>query len=416
MPDMHSGYGFSIGGVAAFDTCDPRCIISPGGVGYDINCGVRCMTTGLTRDEVLPHIKELINTLYKYIPVGVGGKRKNFMTKRDVCDVMVKGAKWAVEKGYGVCADLENCEEGGCVSHSNPDFISTRAIDRGNGQLGTLGAGNHYVEVQYVDEIFEQKAADIMGLKLGDVVIMIHTGSRGFGYQIADDFIHEMTQKCHNPDLPDPQLSSATLSSELGQRYLYSMGAAANFAWCNRQIIMHFARVAIREVFDRDDLGLDLIYDVAHNIAKLERHTIDGVEREFVVHRKGATRAFGPGHPDIPERYREIGQPVLIGGSMGTASYILCGNDDTRNKAFGSTCHGAGRVMSRNKAIRELKVGEIKDMLAGKGIELRAADKKTIVEEAPGTYKDVERVVAACESVGVSRRICRLVPLGVIKG
>jgi tRNA-splicing ligase RtcB len=248
MPDMHSGYGFSIGGVAAFDTCDPHCIISPGGVGYDINCGVRCMTTGLTREEVEPHIKVLINTLYKNIPVGVGGKRKNFMTKRDMPEVMKKGAGWAVEKGYGVPADLDNCEEQGCVSYADPDVISDRAIERGSGQLGTLGAGNHYVEVQYVDEICDARAAEVMGLKVGDVVIMIHTGSRGFGYQIADEFIKEMAEKCGNENLPDRQLSSATLNSELGQRYLHSMGAAANFAWCNRQVIMHFAlQVAVLE-------------------------------------------------------------------------------------------------------------------------------------------------------------------------
>ena len=249
MPDMHSGYGFSIGGVAAFDTCDPNCIISPGGVGYDINCGVRCFTTHLKREEVEAKKKELIEAMYRNIPTGVGGKRKNFMTKEEVPEVLSKGAGWAIEHGYGVPEDLENCEEGGCLKFANPSLITNRAIDRGNGQLGTLGAGNHYVEVQYIDEIYDDKAAEVMGLKKGEVVCMIHTGSRGLGHQVADDFIKEMEQKCFNPNLPDKQLSAAPLYSDLGQRYLQSMGAAANFAWCNRQIITHFARKAFTEVF-----------------------------------------------------------------------------------------------------------------------------------------------------------------------
>ncbi|OHT02393.1 hypothetical protein TRFO_30520 [Tritrichomonas foetus] len=416
MPDMHSGYGFSIGGVAAFDTCDPRCIISPGGVGYDINCGVRCFTTHLTREEVEPHKRELVEAMYKYIPTGVGGKRKNFMKRSDVSDILTKGAKWAVENGYGVPEDLINCEENGCLSYADASLITERAIERGNGQLGTLGAGNHYVEIQYIDEIYDEKAAEVMGLKKGEVVCMIHTGSRGLGHQVATDFINEMERTCDNPNLPDKQLSSAPLYSELGQRYLHSMGAAANFAWCNRQIITHFARQAFKEVMKKDDLQMDLIYDVAHNIAKLERHTIDGVEREFIVHRKGATRSFGPDRTELPEKYKEIGQPVLIGGSMGTGSYILVGTDEGTNSSFGSTCHGAGRLMSRTKALRDINLRNVKNNLSKKGVELKAANGDTVIEEAPETYKDVDSVVDACDIVGVSKKVARLVPLGVIKG
>lgn len=414
MPDMHSGYGFSIGGVAAFDTSDTTAIISPGGVGYDINCGVRCMTTNLTRADIQDHLEALTDELYKQIPTGVGGKRKSFVTKKDIPEILAQGAKWAVQRGYGVAEDLELCEEGGCVSYANPRFISDRAIARGQGQIGTLGAGNHYVEIQEVDEIFDERAAEVMGLRKGQIVVMIHTGSRGLGYQVAEDFIREMEMACDMSQLPDKQLASAPLSSPLGQKYLHAMGAAANFAWCNRQVIMHFARVAFQNVLKRDDLEMHMIYDVAHNIAKLEKHVVDGVEREYIVHRKGATRSFAPGRVEIPVKYREIGQPVLIGGSMGTASYILIGT--SRNEVFGSTCHGAGRTMSRSKAIKELNAEDIKSDLSGRGIQLRAANNKTVVEEAAETYKDVEQVVQACEAVGLSARVARLVPLGVIKG
>jgi tRNA-splicing ligase RtcB len=375
------------------------------------------MTTGLTLSEVKPRIKELVDALYAEIPVGVGGKRRNFpATKSDIREIAVKGARWAIEKGYGVEADIENCEEHGCIATADPDVISPRAYERGVGQVGTLGSGNHYVEIQVVDEIFDPQAAEVMGIKTGEVVVMIHTGSRGFGYQVADDFIKEIEASCRNPDLPDPQLSAAALGSEIGQRYLHAMGAAANFAWCNRQVIMHSARVAFARVLEREDLKMDLIYDVAHNIAKIERHQIDGVEREFIVHRKGATRAFGPGREEIPEKYREVGQPVLIGGSLGTASYILAGNGEDAKFSFASTCHGAGRVMSRSKALRDVDADDIKADLERQGIALRAAAKTTIIEEAPETYKDVEQVVEACHTVGIARKVVRLKPLGVIKG
>ncbi|KAK8834992.1 hypothetical protein M9Y10_016636 [Tritrichomonas musculus] len=421
MPDMHSGYGFSIGGVAAFDTSDPECIISPGGVGYDINCGVRCFTTHLTREEVEAKKKDLIAAMYRNIPTGVGGKKKNFMKKTDLPEILSKGAGWAIEHGYGVPEDLENCEEGGCLKFANPSLITDRAIERGNGQLGTLGAGNHYVEVQYIDEIFDERAAEVMGLKKGEVVCMIHTGSRGLGYQVADDFIKEIGKKCCTTDLPDKQLSSAPLQSELGQKYLQSMGAAANFAWCNRQVITHFARKAFTEVFgttnsNGEEIKMDLIYDVAHNIAKIEKHTVDGVEGEYIVHRKGATRSFGPDREELPPKYKEIGQPVLIGGSMGTGSYILVGTVEEENGSFGSTCHGAGRAMSRSKAMRELQIGHVREELNQKGIELKAADKNTIIEEAPESYKDIDQVIEACQKVGVSKKVAKLVPIGVIKG
>ena len=414
MADMHSGYGFCIGGVAAFDRSDKEAIVSPGGVGYDINCGVRLMSTNLTREDVEPRITELIDELYKEIPVGVGGKRKSFITKNDIPEICKLGAKWAVNRGYGVAEDLELCEEGGCVSYADPKAVSQRAIARGMGTLGTLGAGNHYVEIQVVDEVFNEKAAEVMGLRKGQIVVMIHTGSRGLGHQVADDFIKTMEAQCEQTNLPDKQLASAPLDSDLGQKYIQAMGAAANFAWCNRQVIMHFARKAIAAVMKRDDLKMDLVYDVAHNIAKLEEHVIGGVEKEFIVHRKGATRSFGPSRPEIPAKYKEIGQPVLIGGSMGTASYVLVGVDG--NCAFGSTCHGAGRTMGRAKAVRELDPDAIQAELEAKGVTLRAASKKTVVEEAAVTYKDIDQVVEACSTVGLSGKVARLVPLGVIKG
>lgn len=415
MPDMHSGYGFSIGGVAAFDTSDPKAIISPGGVGYDINCGVRCLVTDLSEEEVRPKIKQLIDAMYRNIPVGVGGKLKGLMNKEDVPEILSKGARWAVEHGMGTEEDLENCEEGGCMKLADPSLISERAIARGTGQLGTLGSGNHYAEIQVVDKIFDEEAASVMGLRKGQVVVMIHTGSRGLGYQVADDFLGEMAAQPAD-GLPDKQLRSPALQSEIGQRYLHSMAAAANFAWCNRQVIMHNARQALMSVFGERAKETHLLYDVAHNIAKIERHVVDGVEREFIVHRKGATRSFGPGRIEVPEKYREVGQPVLIGGSMGTASYVLAGTKESMEVAFGSTCHGAGRTMSRSKALRTVKAADVRAALTEKGIVLKASNKETVQDESPQAYKDVEQVVEACQTVGVSRKVARLIPMGVIKG
>ncbi|KAK8871223.1 hypothetical protein M9Y10_009137 [Tritrichomonas musculus] len=416
MPDMHSGYGFSIGGVAAFDTSDPQAIISPGGVGYDINCGVRCVTTNLTVDEVAPMKKELVQALYDNIPVGVGGKRKGFIQMEDLDDVLSKGATWALEHGYADEEDISNCEENGKISYADPSLITQRAKERGLDQLGTLGSGNHYVEIQVVDEIFDEEVANIMGIHKDQVVVMIHTGSRGLGYQVADDIMKQMNQQ-KNDKLYDNQLNSPAFNSELGQQYLHAMGAAANYAWCNRQIITHFARKAFNKVFEgKKEIEMHLIYDVAHNIAKIEKHVIDGVEHELIVHRKGATRAFGPGREEIPEKYRSVGQPVLIGGSLGTASYILAGTEESMELAFGSTCHGAGRLLSRQKALRNLKEDAIKSELETKGIEFKAATKGTMIEEAPEAYKDVEKVVEACQTVGASKKVARLLPMGVIKG
>ena len=415
MPDMHSGYGFSIGGVAAFDTSDPNCIISPGGVGYDINCGVRCFTTHLSREQVEEQKEKLINTMSKKIPSGVGGKLKNFMDIKDLPDILAKGSRWAVEHGYGVSEDIENCEEHGCMKDADPSLISRRALSRGNGQLGTIGAGNHYVEVQYIEKIYDEEAAKVMGLKEGEVVCMIHTGSRGLGHQIADDFIKEMEKNCDDCNLPDKQLSSAQLKSDLGQRYYKSMCAAANFAWCNRQVITHFAHESFKEVFGTED-KMDLIYDAAHNIAKIENHEFNGVKCQFIVHRKGATRAFGKDREEIPARYKGIGQPVLIGGSLGTSSYILVGTEGNVNNSFSSTCHGAGRAMSRSKALHSITAEKIEEQLKEKGIELRAANAHTVIEEAPETYKDVDSVIEACDTVGVSKKVARLVPIAVIKG
>ena len=367
-------------------------------------------------DEVLPVKKELVDTLYKNIPVGVGGKRKNFIQMEDLEEVLSKGATWALEHGYAVEDDISNCEENGKVEYADPSLISQRAKERGLDQLGTLGSGNHYVEIQVVDQIFNQEIADIMGVKKDQVVLMIHTGSRGLGYQVADDVMKQMnTQK--NPKLYDNQLNSPAFNSELGQQYLHAMGAAANFAWCNRQIITHFARKAFNEVFkDKKEIEMNLIYDVAHNIAKIEKHVIDGVERQLIVHRKGATRAFGPGRQEVPEKYRQVGQPVLIGGSLGTASYILAGTSESMDLAFGSTCHGAGRLLSRQKALRNLDEKTIQEQLDSKGIEFKAATKGTLIEEAPEAYKDVEKVVEACQTVGASKKVVRLIPIGVIKG
>lgn len=416
MPDMHSGYGFSIGGVAAFDLTDPTSIISPGGVGYDINCGVRLLATSLTFEDVEPRKKELIDKLYSYIPVGIGGKRPDICNRAGLMEVLVKGAKWALEHGYAIPEDIENCEENGCLEGARPDLLSERVISRGVFQLGTVGCGNHYVELQRVDKILDEKAAKAMGLFEGQVCVMIHTGSRGLGHQIADEMINLCSQSYCPSTLPDKQLAAPPYTSDVGQKYLACMYAAANFAWCNRQIIMNDVRRAFRDVF-RDKLyETHLVYDVAHNIAKVEKHVIDGVEKTFVVHRKGATRAFGPGRSEIPDRYRDVGQPILIGGSMGTASYVLIGTDESMMHAWGSTCHGAGRQLSRSKAMRTITQAYVSKQLKDHGVYLRAADKESIMDEAPDAYKDIKQVVDACQVVGISKKVARLVPMGVIKG
>lgn len=419
MPDMHSGYGFSIGGVGAFDTSDPEAIISPGGVGYDINCGVRCLATNMKKGEAMRFRKELVDALMRSVPSGVGGKKKRFIKLEDIDDILMKGATWALEKGMATEEDIENCEDNGHLTYADASIITERAKKRGFEQLGTLGSGNHYIEIQYVQEIYDEEAANVMGICEDQVVVMIHTGSRGLGYQVATDLIKDTKSAIKTTNLYDNQLRSPKFNSELGQKYLKAMAAAANYGFCNRQIITHRVREAFNEVLEgmRDnEVEMHLIYDVAHNIAKIEKHTIDNVEHELIVHRKGATRAFAPGREEVPEKYRTIGQPVLIGGSYGTASYILVGTNESMNIAFGSTCHGAGRLISRQRALKSVFEKKLQRDLKSKGIEIRAASKETIIEEAPETYKDIEEVISTCETVGLSKKVARLLPIGVIKG
>lgn len=414
MPDMHAGYGFCIGGVAAFDLADPNAVISAGGVGYDINCGVRCFTTDIKLKRFERQKEKLIQELNRLVPSGVGGKKKNVMTLSDVPDIANKGARWAIENGMGFAEDLEVCEEGGFFSDADYSCVSSRAAQRGIGSIGTLGSGNHYLEVQRVETIFDEEAAQIMGLHEDQVVVMIHTGSRGFGYQIASDFLNEMQSNNICSDTPDKQLAGVPFYSELGQKYYNAMKCAANFAWCNRQVITHFARQAFLNIFGESEMPL--VYDVAHNIAKVEKHFINDEEKSFIVHRKGATRSFGPGREEVPEKYRQIGQPVLIGGSMGTASYILLGTEGAMQQTFGSTCHGAGRVSSRTRSKRSTNYNKLMKSLNDKGIIALAASKDGLLEEAPDAYKDIEQVIEACHNSGISKKVAKLVPECVIKG
>lgn len=418
MPDIHMGYGFPIGGVAAFDLQEG--VISPGGVGYDINCGVRLLRSNLRKSEVVPRLKELVDVLYSEIPAGVGSKGKIRLGPVDEKALLRKGAQWAVEKGYGSPLDLERIESGGCIEGADPGLISQKAYDRGRAQQGTLGSGNHFLEIQYVDEIYDEKAANAMGLFEGQVTVMIHTGSRGFGHQVCTDFLEVMARAAskYKIELPDRELACAPFESPEAQDYLAAMRAAANYAWANRQCIMHWTREAFQKFLrlTPGDLGMSLIYDVAHNIAKVEEHTVDGRKQKLVVHRKGATRAFPPGHPELPEVYKKIGQPVLIPGDMGRASYVLVGTEKAMQETFGSTCHGAGRVMSRNQAIKRAKGRAIWRELEDKGIIVRSAGRETLAEEMPEAYKDVSNVVDVVHNAGISKKVARLRPMGVVKG
>lgn len=418
MPDAHSGYGFPIGGVAAFDR--ETGIISPGGVGYDINCGVRIIKTNLTVDEVRPGMKDLIELLFHEIPSGVGSKSKLRASDSELTDAFLHGAKWAVDSGYGVKEDLEHCEENGYMKVADPSKIGEKARKRGKPQFGTLGSGNHFLEVQYVDEVFDPEVAKVFGLEKGQVTIMIHCGSRGAGHQICDDYLKilDKATRKYGIELPDRQLACAPVESPEGQDYYKAMASGANYAWANRQVITHWVREAFTSFFkrDMDDLGMDLIYDVAHNVAKLEEHTIDGVKKMVYVHRKGATRAFPPGHRDVPSVYRNVGQPVLIPGSMGTPSFVLHGTEKAMELTFGSACHGAGRVSSRAAAKREFHGETIKKELAERGISVRATHPSVIAEEAPGVYKASEDVVDVVHQLGIARKVVKLMPLGVAKG
>jgi tRNA-splicing ligase RtcB len=414
MPDAHQGYGFPIGGVAAFDPGEG--IISPGGVGYDINCGVRLLKTDLQEEDVGPKKKELLAGIFEEVPAGVGKGGGTRLSRSVLKEILVKGAEWAVANGYGTREDLERTEEQGRMKDASADDISDRALERGAPQLGTLGAGNHFLEIQKVDEIFDAEAAAAFGIRTpGQVLVMVHCGSRGFGHQVATDFIEAMSDGPGVRDLPDRELVNAPFRSALGQRYYRSMCAAVNYAFANRQMIAH----GIRRVFARvlgGSTGMDQVYDVCHNVAKVERHAVGGREKSLVVHRKGATRSFGPGRAEIPEAYRAAGQPVIIPGSMGTASYLLAGTKEAEALSFSSTAHGAGRVMSRHEALRRFRGERIRDDLARKGIELRSTSWKGVAEEASEAYKDVDEVVRVSHEVGLGRLVARVVPIGVIKG
>ncbi len=419
MPDIHWGYGFAIGGVAAMDI-EKGGVISPGGVGYDINCGVRLVRTDLFEKDVRPYLKELVAGLFRAVPSGVGSEGDIRVTAREEKEILVKGAGWAVAKGYGTEDDLEVTEERGAMAGADPEKISDRAYARGRQQSGTLGSGNHFLEVQAIDQLYDRDAADALGLAEGQVMVMIHSGSRGFGYQVCDDSLKTMNACLdkYNIHVPDRQLACAPVESSEGKDYLAAMRAAANYAWNNRQCLMHLARQVFEKVFASSwqKLGMRLVYDVAHNIAKIETHRVKGEERALCVHRKGATRAFGPGHPAVPEKYRQIGQPVIIPGDMGRNSYLLVGTQRSMEETFGSTCHGAGRLRSRHEAKRVVDFHALMKEFEAKGIVVMASGHGTVVEEAPSAYKDVNDVVGVVHNAGIARRVCRMRPLGVIKG
>ncbi len=419
MPDIHWGYGFPIGGVAATSIKDG--VVSPGGVGYDINCGVRLLRTNLTEAEVKPRISALVNALFNHVPSGLGSEGKIRLSDRDLRDVLEKGAQWAVSHGYGLSDDLEVTEEGGAMKGANPDKVSDRARKRGIPQSGTLGSGNHFLEVQVVREIYDEAAARTMGIEgIGQVLLLIHTGSRGLGYQVCDDYLRVMggAVRRYAISLPDRELACAPLDSPEARDYLAAMACAANYAWANRQCIAHWSREAFSRVFGRtpDQLGMAQIYDVAHNIAKIEQHMVDGRPVTVCVHRKGATRAFPAGHKDVPKKYASIGQPVLIPGDMGRRSYVAVGTDRALQETFGSTCHGAGRVQSRGAAMRSLKGVNITQELASRGIIVKAASPHSLAEEASEAYKDVSKVIEITHQAGISRKVLMAEPLGVVKG
>jgi tRNA-splicing ligase RtcB len=418
MPDIHWGYGFPIGGVAAFDIKDG--IVSPGGVGYDINCGCRLMTTLLKANEIRPHIKVLVSSLFKNIPTGIGSKGTVHLSKKDEAKVAVEGASWAVKNGFGHPGDLERTEDYGSIEGADPSVLSERAIKRGLNQLGTLGSGNHFLEIQVVDHVYDHQIAKGFNLFEGQATVFIHSGSRGFGHQVCDDFLKEMAKEVtlKNLQLPDRQLACAPLESDLGRRYLSAMACAANYAWANRQILMHLARETFISTLSisPNALGMELLYDVCHNIAKKELHMVEGQNMMLCVHRKGATRSLPPGHPILPQLYRETGQPVLIPGDMGTYSYVLAGAQGAMEQSFGSSCHGAGRTLSRSKAIKMAKGRSIHRELEDKGIFVQSRGKQTLKEEMPEAYKDVSQVVEVVHETGLANKVARLRPLGVIKG
>ena len=418
MPDMHWGYGFPIGGVAAFDW--DTGIISPGGVGYDINCGVRLAATGLEEKEVRPVLDRLVNALFQNIPSGVGSTGSVKLSPKEEMKVLREGGSWAVRHGFGEGSDVERTEDGGCMAEADPSVLSERALERGVKQLGTLGSGNHFLEVGLVDEIFDEPTARAFGLFHNQVTVLLHSGSRGLGYQVCDDSLAFMAKhvKTLGIQLPDRQLACAMIQSDAGRRYFAAMACAANYAWANRQILLHRARETFQQVLGIGprDLAMHQVYDICHNIAKREEHTVDGKQRIVCVHRKGATRAFPPGHPAICEAYRQVGQPILIPGDMGTASYVLAGTRNAMDESFGSTCHGAGRVLSRTAAKKRSKGRAIQRELADKGILVRWTGRSTLAEEMPDAYKDIDQVVETVHGAGLSKKVARLKPICVIKG
>ena len=418
LPDGHEGYGFPVGGVAAMDAEEG--MISPGGVGYDINCGVRLLRTNLKEQDVRPKLKELVNDLFNSIPSGVGSKGAIRLSTSQLDEVLVKGVPWAIDNGYGTKDDAEVCEENGHMDKADPNKVSDRARKRGAPQLGSLGSGNHFLEIQKVAEIHDEEAAKRMGIEQGQVTVLTHCGSRGFGHQICSDYlrISEQALKKYNISLPDRELACVPNSSEEGESYRKAMFAAQNFAWSNRQMITHWTRKSFERVLKQSeaDLGMNLVYDVSHNIAKVEKHTIDGKQKSVVVHRKGATRAFPANREEVPKKYRDLGQPVFIPGSMGTASWILLGQPNSMNLTFGSTAHGAGRTMSRTKARQNYTESQVRKFLSDKGIEVKALTRDGIVEETPQAYKDVDSIVNVSHELGIATKVAKLVPIGVIKG
>jgi len=419
MPDIHWGYGFPIGGVAATRIHDG--VISPGGVGFDINCGVRLLRTNLIEEEVRPELEKLIADLFINIPSGLGSTGKIRVSETELDKVLTKGSKWAVEKGYGEAEDIVVSEESGCMKGANPDKVSGKAKKRGIPQLGTLGSGNHFLEIEVVAEIYNQDAATAMGINdVGQVLVLIHTGSRGFGHEVCSDYIRLLGEavKRYGINLPDRQLACAPVKSPEGQDYLAAMACAANYAWANRQCIAHWVRESLIKVLGKSqrELGMEQIYDVAHNIAKIEEHTVDGKKQTLCIHRKGATRAFPAQHPDIPNIYKHIGQPVLIPGDMGRYSYIAIGTEKAMQESFGSTCHGAGRMQSRAAAKRSLRGVDVAQALAARGITVRTGSMGSLAEEASEAYKDVSEVVEVTHKAGISLKVVKTVPIGVIKG
>ncbi|MEM0343892.1 MAG: RtcB family protein [Thermoplasmata archaeon] len=419
MPDIHWGYGFPIGGVAAFDA--ERGVISPGGIGYDVNCGVKLVRTNLTVTEIGKDIKRLIDEIFENVPSGVGEKGKLRLTSSEIDDVLDEGAEWAVSRGYGWEDDLASCEEGGRMKTADSSKVDARAKQRGAPQLGTLGAGNHFLEIQKVDAVFDYEAAKTFGIESpGQIMVSIHSGSRGCGHQIASDYIRTMESalRKYGIAVPDRQLACAPVNSPEGQDCFKAMSAAANYAWANRQLILHWVRESFEKALGRkaEEMELYCVYDVAHNICKLEEHQYEGKRRKLYVHRKGATRAFDSSRSEVPSKYRSVGQPVLIPGDMGSASYVLVGTAKAMQETFGSTCHGAGRLMSRTTATRRYSANEVVSLLQSRGIYIRAASRDGIVEEAPGAYKDVDDVVRVAHGAGISKMVARLKPIGVMKG